>query len=82
MCSTFHSLIKHLLWACYIPGTGLWAGMSQIRCDLGPHGALEVSFVNCLPHTLFPQVLSLLRSAILGDSFPSSSGVQDSSSYV
>lgn len=56
----FHPFIKHLFWACYVPGTGLHAGKrSQIRRGLGPCRAVEGLFVNCLSCTLSPQVPSL-----------------------
>lgn len=55
--------------------------LSGIRPDLGPHRALEFSSVDCLSHTVFPQILALFPSSSLGDRLPSASGVQDSSSY-
>ena len=54
---------------------------SRIRPDLGPHRALAFLPVICLSHTVFPRILALFPSIILGESFPSASGVQDSSSY-
>ena len=55
--------------------------LSRITPDLGPHRAFAFLPVNCLSYTVFPRILALFPSIILGDSFPSASGVQDSSSY-